>query len=679
MRITDLLKKQGISLGVSVKDKRDAIDTLVALHEKCGNLKDAAAYKEGILKREEMGTTAIGMEVAIPHAKSEAVKAPALTAITVPAGVNYDAPDGADCKLIFMIAATLDGDVHLEVLARMMQMLMDPDFTAKLKAAKSADEFLKIIDDKETEKFPEEAAAPAPKKDGYRVLAVTACPTGIAHTYMAAEALAKAGEQMGITIKVETNGSGGAKNVLTSAEIAACDGIIIAADKSVETARFNGKPVLSTKVADGIHKPEELINKIVNGQTPVFHSDKKAEASDTSDGEGFGRKLYKHLMNGVSHMLPFVVAGGIFIAIAFLIDAATGAPQDSGFGSYNEVAAWFKTIGGVAFNFMLPILAGFIAMSIADRPGLLVGFVGGSLAATGATFANPGAISSDNILLGLIGDVVSGKIDIGTAVDQAKSQADAIAVIPSGFLGALLAGFIAGWLMKMIMKACDKLPHALEGIKPVLIFPLTGLGIVAVMMCAVNPFMGIINKGLSDAIGAMAKNPALIVPAAALMAGMMAIDMGGPFNKAAYVTATGLLASAVVGTNEGPWIIMGAVMIGGMVPPIAIALSTTIFKNRWSEDERKNGPVNFVMGLSFVTEGAIPYAAGHPLQVIPSCVVGSAIAGALSALFGCTLKAPHGGIFVLPTIGNPLMYFLALVIGSVAGMLMLAILMKKKA
>ncbi len=645
MRITDLLKKEGISLGVSVKDKRDAIDTLVALHDKCGNLKDAAAYKEGILKREEMGTTAIGMEVAIPHAKSEAVKAPALTAITVPGGVNYDAPDGADCKLIFMIAATLDGDVHLEVLARMMQMLMDPDFTGKLKAASSADEFLRIIDAKETEKFPDEPKETAPAQSGYRVLAVTACPTGIAHTYMAAEALAKAGEEMGITIKVETNGSGGAKNVLTAKEIAECDGIIIAADKSVDTARFNGKPVFSTKVADGIHKPQELINKIVNGEAPVFHSDKTADSSEDIGNESFGRKLYKHLMNGVSHMLPFVVAGGIFIAIAFLIDSFAGVPQDGNFGVGTPVSAWFKNIGGVAFGFMLPILAGFIAMSIADRPGLLVGFVGGALASSGATFAAPG------------GDEKS----------------------VSGFLGALLAGFIAGWLIKMIMKGCDHLPRALEGIKPVLIYPLAGLGIVGVMMCAVNPVMGLINQGMQNGISAMAKNPALIIPVCALLAGMMAIDMGGPFNKAAYVTATGLLASGAIGSNEAPFMIMAAVMIGGMVPPIAIALSTTIFRNRWSADERKNGPVNFIMGLSFVTEGAIPYAAGHPLQVIPSCVVGSACAGALSALFGCTLMAPHGGIFVLPTIGNPLMYFLALAIGSIVGMLMLALLMKKKA
>ena len=590
MRIKDLLKKQGITLGAAPKSKQDAIDILVKLHERCGNLSDTAAYKKGILAREDMGTTAIGMEVAIPHAKSEAVKAPALTAITVPNGVDYDSPDGAPVKLIFMIAATLDGDVHLEVLARLMQMLMHEDFTAKLKAAKSATEFLKIIDDQETKQFPEEAAAPA-----------------------AAE------------------------------EIANCDGIIIAADKNVETARFDGKPVLMTKVADGIHKPEELINKIVNKEVGVFHSDHKPAAGEASGGdESFGRKLYKHLMNGVSHMLPFVVAGGIFIAIAFLIDSFAQVPQDGNFGTGTPVSAWFKNIGGVAFNFMLPVLAGFIAMSIADRPGLLVGIVGGALAAAGNTFANPGAVDA----------------------------------IPSGFLGALLAGFVAGWLLKMLEKACDNLPHALEGIKPILIYPLAGLGIVAVMMCAVNPIMGVINEGMKNAVNYMASQPALLIPVCALLAGMMAIDMGGPFNKAAYVTATALLTGASSDPSDPAFKIMAAVMIGGMVPPIAIALSTTIFRNRWTPEERKNGPVNFIMGLSFITEGAIPYAAGHPLQVIPSCLVGSAAAGALSALFGCTLRAPHGGIFVLPTIGNPAMYFLALVIGSVIGMLLLAVLKK---
>ena len=635
MRITDLLKKQSIALSVSVKDKSEAIDTLVDLHTRSGNLNDAAVYKKGILAREQMGTTAIGMEVAIPHAKSEAVKAPALSAITVPNGVDYGAPDGQPCKLIFMIAATLDGDVHLEVLARLMQMLMHEDFTAKLKAAKTADEFMKIIDEQETAQFPEEAAAPAaPKKEGYRVLAVTACPTGIAHTYMAAESLAKAGEKMGITIKVETNGSGGAKNVLTAEEIANCDGIIIAADKNVETARFNGKPVYSTKVADGIHKPEELINKIVNGEAPVFHSDKKVEASAGGGNESFGRQLYKHLMNGVSHMLPFVVAGGIFIAIAFLIDTFAGNAGSADFGSVNQVAAWFKTIGGVAFNLMVPILAGFIAMSIADRPGLLVGLVGGFLATAGATFPLPG------------GD------------------------IPSGFLGGLLAGFAGGYMMLGIEKMCSKFPRALEGIKPVLVYPLLGLGGVAVLMCAINPIMGWINTGMTNVLKSMADS-GLIIPLCALLAGMMAIDMGGPFNKAAYVFATGMLASQ----TDAAYMIMAAVMIGGMVPPIAIALSTTFFKSRWTDEERRNAPVNYIMGLSFITEGAIPYAAGHPLQVIPSCIVGSAAAGALSAIFQCKLMAPHGGVFVFATMqGTWMFYILALLIGSVLGMIMLAIL-----
>ena len=645
MRITDLLKKSGIALNVNVSDKSTAINKLVSLHEKCGNLKNTAAFKEGILKREEMGTTAVGMEVAIPHAKSDAVKAPALTAITVPNGVDYGAADKKPCKLIFMIAATTDGDVHLEVLARLMQLLMDEEFTAKLKTAKTADEFLAIIDKKETEKFPDEAKAPAkPAKKGYRVLAVTACPTGIAHTYMAAEALVKAGEKMGITVKVETNGSGGAKNVLTAEEIANCDGIIVAADKSVETARFDGKPVYSTKVSDGINKPEELIKKIINGQAPVFHSDRKAKAEVSGGGnESIGRQLYKHLMNGVSHMLPFVVAGGIFIAIAFLIDTASGvqAAGNSAFGTVNPVAAWFKTIGGYAFNFMIPILAGFIARSIADRPGLLVGFVGGFLATNGATFVDPGAA----------------------------------ATIPSGFLGALLAGFAGGYLMLALEKLCDKLPNALEGIKPVLLYPLAGLGIVAVMMCAVNPIMGIVNTGLNSGLIWLYENN-LGILLACILGAMMSIDMGGPFNKAAYVFGTGMLTTAATNPEVATvaYQIMACVMIGGMVPPLAIALSTTFFKSRWTAEERKNGVVNYVMGLSFITEGAIPYAASSPLKVIPSCAIGAAVAGGLSWLFGCTLMAPHGGIFVVATIGNPLLYLLALAIGAVVGMILLAIM-----
>lgn len=647
MRITDLLKKNGIDLNVNISDKSEAINKLVSLHEKCGNLKNTAAFKEGILKREEMGTTAVGMEVAIPHAKSDAVKAPALTAITVPNGVDYGAADKKPCKLIFMIAATTDGDVHLEVLARLMQLLMDEEFTAKLKTAKTADEFLSIIDRKETEKFPDEAKSTAkPAKKGYRVLAVTACPTGIAHTYMAAEALVKAGEKMGITVKAETNGSGGAKNVLAAEEIANCDGIIIAADKSVEMTRFDGKPVYSTKVSDGINKPEELIKKIIDGQAPVYHADHKAKAEVSGGGnDSIGRQLYKHLMNGVSHMLPFVVAGGIFIAIAFLIDAASGvqAAGNSAFGTVNPVAAWFKTIGGYAFNFMLPILAGFIAKSIADRPGLLVGFVGGFLASNGATLVDPGAASA----------------------------------IPSGFLGALLAGFAGGYLMLALEKLCDKLPDALEGIKPVLLYPLAGLGMVGVMMCAVNPIMGIVNTGLNNGLTWLSENN-LGILLGCILGAMMSIDMGGPFNKAAYVFGTGMLTTAAATTDVAVqtvcYQVMASVMIGGMVPPLAIALSTTFFRNRWTAEERKNGVVNYVMGLSFITEGAIPYAASSPLKVIPSCAIGAAVAGGLSWLFGCTLMAPHGGIFVVATIGNPLLYLLAVAIGSVVGMILLTIM-----
>ncbi len=640
MRITDLLKKDGIALNVNVASKDEAIDRLVSLHDKCGNLKDAAAYKEGILKREEMGTTAVGMQIAIPHAKSEAVKAPALTAITVPNGVDYNAADGQKCTLLFMIAATTDGDAHLEVLARLMQLLMDEEFTAKLKKAKSQNEFLNIIDAKEKEKFPDEPAAKTDSsKKGYRVLAVTACPTGIAHTYMAAESLAKAGEQMGITIKVETNGSGGAKNVLTPEEIADCDGIIIAADKSVDTARFNGKPVYSTKVSDGINKPEELINKIVNGEAPVFHSEHSQSSSSYGGGnESIGRQLYKHLMNGVSHMLPFVVAGGIFIAIAFLIDTASGNAGSANFGSVNPVAAWFKTIGNYAFNFMLPILAGYIASSIADRPGLIAGFIGGFLASNGATFADPFAAST----------------------------------VPSGFLGALLAGFAAGYLMLLIERLCNKLPDSLEGIKPVLLYPLLGLGIVSIIMCAINPFMGMINTGLNNGLTWLSENNLGII-LGCILGAMMSIDMGGPFNKAAYVFGTGALANAATFAEPAvAYQIMGSVMVGGMVPPLAIALSTTFFKNRWTKDERKNGAVNYVMGLSFITEGAIPYAASYPLKVIPACAIGAAISGGLSWLFGCTLMAPHGGIFVVATIGNPLLYLLALAVGSVVSMFLLA-------
>ena len=633
MKIIDLLKKDAIALNVSLDSKQEAIDKLISLHEKAGNLADSTAYKEAILAREAQGSTAIGEGIAVPHAKSDSVKTPGLSAITVPNGVDYGAPDSKPSDILFMIAAPLDGDLHLEILSRLMVMLMEPEFCTALRNAKTADEFLDIIDKKEAEKYPEEAAKPEAKPEGYRILAVTACPTGIAHTYMAAEALEKAGEKLGYPLKAETNGSGGAKNVLTKKEIAECDGIIIAADKNVEMARFDGKPVVKTSVSNGINKPEELIKKIVDGKASVYHADESEKQTvDDDEKESGWHKLYKHLMNGVSNMLPFTVAGGIFIALAFLIDSIGGAPQDSGFGTHLAAAAWFKTIGGYAFNFMIPILAGYIGKSIADRPGLLVGMAGGAMAVSGATFTSPA------------GDV------------------------PSGFLGALLAGFIGGFLTLMLEKACDKMPKALNGIKPVLIYPLGGLAMVAIMMCAVNPIMGMLNEGLSSFLSNMGNSSKILL--GCVLGGMMSIDMGGPFNKAAYVFGTAAIAS-------GNYDIMAAVMIGGMVPPLAIALATTFFKDRFTEDERKNGPVNYIMGLSFVTEGAIPYAAADPARVIPACLVGAAAAGGLSMAFGCTLRAPHGGIFVFPVVGNPVMYLVSLVVGSVIGMLLLGLFKKK--
>ena len=635
MRIVDLLSKDSIRLNASPKSKPEAIDMLIDLQVKGGKIADKEAYKAGILAREEKGSTAVGEGIAIPHAKSEAVKAPSLAAMTVPEGVDYEALDDEPSNLLFMIAAPNDGDVHLEVLSRLMTILMDEDFRENLLKAKDADEFLKVIDEMEKEKYPDEPKAEEKSAEGYRVLAVTACPTGIAHTYMAAEALEKAGKKLGISIKVETNGSGGAKNILTQEEIDACDGIIVAADKTVPMSRFEGKKVIRTKVSDGIKIPEELINRIAKGDAPVYHHTGAADSGEKSadGGEGFGRKLYKHLMNGVSNMLPFTVAGGIFIALAFLIDSLGGAPQDGDFGTHLAAAAWFKTIGNYAFQFMIPVLAGYIGLSIADRPGFLVGMAGGAMAAAGATFASPG------------GDV------------------------PSGFLGALLAGFLGGFLMLWLEKLCNGLPKALNGIKPVLIYPLGGLAIVGIMMCAVNPIMGVLNEGVSNFLSSMGDSSKVLL--GCILGGMMSIDMGGPFNKAAYVFG-------VAAISQGNFDIMAAVMVGGMVPPIAIALATTFFKNRFTEEERKNGPVNYIMGLSFITEGAIPYAAADPARVIPSCMIGAATAGGLSMAFGCSLRAPHGGIFVFPVVGNPLQYVIALAIGSVVGMLMLALLKKKQ-
>lgn len=641
MKIIDLLKKDAIELNTSVASKIDAIDKLVALHEKAGNLLDVNAYKDAILAREAQGSTAIGEGIAVPHAKSESVKTPGLSAITVPNGVDYEAPDGKNSDILFMIAAPLDGDLHLEILSRLMVMLMEPEFCASLRGAKTTDEFLSIIDKKEAEKYPEEPKAEVPKKEGYRVLAVTACPTGIAHTYMAAEALEKAGEKLGYSLKAETNGSGGAKNILTKKEIEECDGIIIAADKNVEMARFDGKPVIKTSVSNGINKPEELIKKIVDGKASIYHAEgDELEATDDDEKEGFGHKVYKHLMNGVSHMLPFVVGGGVLIALGFLIDTIAGNADVGGtFGFTSPIASAVFWIGKAAFALMLPILAGFIAQSIADRPGLLPGIVGGVFAANGYTFQ---AFMENK---DLVGD--------GSAV--------------SGFLGALLAGFVAGLLVNLLKKAFSWMPKSMDGIKPVFIYPLLGTLLMGIFMCLINPVVGVINTGVSNFLSSLGETSKLLL--SVVLAAMMAIDMGGPFNKAAYVFGTAAIA-------DGNTWIMAAVMIGGMVPPIAIAISTTFNKKKWTKEELKSGPVNYLMGLCFITEGAIPYAASDPLRVIPSCMVGSAVAGALTSLFNVTCPAPHGGIFTFIVCDHPFLYIVALAVGSVAGAFMLSILKK---
>ena len=640
MKITDLLKKEGVALNQKAADQGAVIDIMVGLHDKVGNLNDKAGYKKAIEAREAQGSTAVGMGIAVPHAKTDAVKQPGLVAITVPEGVDYKSLDGDPSKLFFMIAAPAGAaDTHLEVLANLMTMLMDADFAQALIAAKTEDEFLGLIDAKEADRFgKEEAAAPAaaaaaaPAKAG-KFLAVTACPTGIAHTYMAAEALEQCAAKNGVSIKVETDGSGGAKNVLTADEIKDADMIIIAADKNVEMARFNGKKLIKASTSDAIHHSDDLIARAMAGDAPVYqHSGPAVAESESGGNESVGRFIYKSLMEGVSHMLPFVIGGGILIAIAFLLDDYSIDP--SNFGSNTPVAAWFKAIGGTAFNFMLPILAGFIARAIGDRPALAVGFVGGALAASGATFASPGG------------------------------------GIPSAFLGALVAGFAAGFIVRGLKKATSKFPPALEGIKPVLIYPLCGILIIGLLMCAINPIVGALNTWISNVLMGMSDGSSVIL--GMVLGAMMATDMGGPLNKAAYVFGTAALANQ----NEVGFMIMAAVMVGGMVPPIAIALSTILHKKKYTEAERKSGPVNFIMGLCFITEGAIPYAAADPLHVIPALMVGSGVAGALSMLFKCTLMAPHGGIFVFPVVGNVLMYLVALLVGSVVGCLLLGLLKK---
>ncbi|KJU73159.1 PTS fructose transporter subunit IIABC [Clostridium baratii] len=619
MRIIDLLKEDGILLNANVNSKKEAIEVLVDLMDKEGYLNDKEEYKNEVLKREELSTTGIGDGIAIPHGKTKAVKCAGLSSMVVKDGVDFDSLDGNKANLFFMIAAPEEANnLHLEVLARLSTILMDEEFRNTLINAKDKKEFLKLIDDKESEKFEKEESN---EKKGYRVLAVTACPTGIAHTYMAAESLEEKGKEMGVSIKVETNGSGGAKNVLTEEEIKNAECIIIAADKNVEMARFDGKRVIKTKVADGIHKAEELIKEATSGKAAIYHAEEKARSIDEKvDDEGVGHKIYKHLMNGVSHMLPFVIGGGILIALAFLFDDANINP--SNFGSNTPFAAFLKTVGDTAFGFMLPVLAGYIAMSIGDRPALAVGFVGGMLANKGG----------------------------------------------SGFLGALLAGFIAGYLVVFLKKIFSKLPDSLEGLKPVLLYPLFGILLMgAIIIFIINPPVAAINTGLTSFLNSMGESSKIVL--GVILGAMMAIDMGGPINKAAYVFGTASLAS-------GQYDIMAAVMIGGMVPPLSIALCTTFFKNRFTKRERQSGLTNYIMGFSFITEGAIPFAASDPLRVIPACAIGSAVAGGLSMGLGCQLRAPHGGIFVVPVIEHPLGYLIAIAIGSVVGMILLAILKK---
>lgn len=639
MTIRDLLAAESINLNGTPAGKTEALNQCIDLMAKSGKIADVEKYRKGVFAREEEGTTGIGMGIAIPHCKSDAVTKAGLAAMVVKDGVDFESLDGTPAKIIFLIAApNTEDNVHLQVLSKLSVMLMDEQFTNSLINAGSVDEFLNIIDSAEKAKDEKEAAKEAKakepvevKKDDVFIVAVTACPTGIAHTYMAAEAIEKKAKELGYQVKVETRGSGGAKNVLTDDEIAKAAGVIVACDTNVPTDRFDGKKVIECQVSDGINKAEELIKRIAAGDAPVFKASGKKEASHSSVGgkESVGHQIYKHLMNGVSHMLPFVVGGGILIAIAFLIDGfsvdlnSLPADQRANFGTITQAAAMFKGIGGTAFGFMLPILAGFIAMSIANRPGLAVGFVGGSIAANGT----------------------------------------------SGFLGALVAGFVAGYIVLLLKKVFSKLPESLDGMKPVLLYPLLGIFLVGVIMqFVVEPPIGALNTAINNGLNGL--NGASAVVLGVLLGGMMSVDMGGPVNKAAYVFGTASIAA-------GNYNIMAAVMIGGMVPPIAIALATIFFKNKFTAEERKAGPTNFIMGLSFITEGAIPFAASDPLHVLPACVVGSAVAGGLSMAFGCTLMAPHGGIFVVPTIGNPLMYLVALVIGSFIACGLLGLLKKK--
>lgn len=637
MRITDLLKKESIELNGVVANKQEAIEKMVELMAKGGNITDVEKYKAGVFQREEEGTTGIGEGIAIPHAKTDAVKEPGLASMIVRAGVDYDALDDEPVHMIFLIAAPNTKDnIHLDVLGRLSMLLMDEKFREDLMQASSVEEYLDCIDKAEREKCREEeekqiaAKETQAEKKKYQILAVTACPTGIAHTYMAAESLEKTAKELGYTIKVETNGSGGDKNVLTAQEIEECDCIIVAADKDVKMARFDGKPVIITKVANGIHKAKELLEEAESGQVPIYYSAGREEQSGfAGEQEGLGRKIYKSLMNGVSHMLPFVIGGGILIAMSFLFDSANAGTEV--FGTGNTFSRFLNLVGNTSFGMMFPILSGYIAMSIADRPALMPGIVGGLLAKAGTSVFLPEE-----------------------------------AWISSGFFGALFAGFIAGYLMKYVKKWLEKLPKALEGTKPVLLYPFIGIvAIGAIMVFIINPPIGAFNEWLNNSLASMGEGSKLLL--GAVLGGMMSIDFGGPFNKAAYVFGTASIAS-------GQFDIMASVMIGGMVPPIGIALATTFFKSRFTKSEQQTTLTNYIMGLSFITEGAIPFAASDPLRIIPPCVVGSAVAGALSMAFGCGSRAPHGGIFVIGIIENAPMFVAALAVGSVLAMLGIVLL-----
>lgn len=637
MRITDLLDKRSISLDAAPADKKATLDMAVELMAKSGKLMDVEQYRAQVYAREEESTTGIGEGIAIPHGKCDAVKTPGLAAMVIKNGVDYDSLDGEPVTLLFLIAApNTKNNVHLDVLSKLSVMLMDENFTTSLRNAKSVEEFLQIIDaaDESAKSIDDrlsDTGITTEEKKSFKLLAVTSCPTGIAHTYMAAEALEKAAKAADCQIKIETRGSAGAKNVLTAEEIAAADCIIVAADAKVPMDRFDGKKVIICQVSDGISKADRLVQQAISGEVEIFHGESGAVKTAVTGKESVAHKIYTQLMNGVSHMLPFVVGGGILIAIAFLIDGlnvdinALPADQRSNFGTITPIAAMFKNIGGVAFGLMLPVLAGFIGMAIGDRPALALGFVGGMLAANGK----------------------------------------------SGFLGALVAGFLAGYLIVGLRKICDKLPDAVEKLAPVLIYPVVGILIMGLAMnFVVEPIMGGINTGLNNFLSGMGDSSRVVL--GLILGGMMAIDMGGPFNKAAYVFGTAAIAA-------GNYDIMAAVMIGGMTPPCAIALATLLFKNKFTKEERDAGPTNFIMGLAFITEGAIPFAASDPLHVLPSCIIGSALAGALSMAFHCTLMAPHGGIFVLPVVGNALMYLVALAAGTVVSALLLGVLKKKVA